>query len=287
MYTGNTILDILIFLNLYGIYLLIAFGPATYYIWLKIFSFPLITRKNHELVLIITPEKIDIKKIRSRIMPFFSFKKGLYWFSEPFDDIDSRNKFHVFIEGINQSLNDIERRDNKLDELLTYTDRIKALSSHSIVLPKDIKKHMNRHFIITLEPNSNQLKIMPTPERQNHRFSFYHTIGFQIQTPVQVEEEIPEIENASSEQPKVVFTQLTTQMILQKIKYIQEYNYFSSFSAFTLSKKIRSINSNFYMWLLGAIDVKILVVLIGVIGAIALVYLGMPLLTPKLGPMPT
>lgn len=287
MTTGNIILDILVFLNMYGIYILVCFGPAIYYIWLKIFSFPLITRKNHELLIIITPEKIHIKKIKSRIMPFFKFNRGLYWFSEPFDDVDSKNKYHVFIEGINQSLSDIERRDNKLDELLTYTDKIKSLSSHSILLPKNLKGHMKRHYMITLEPNSKQLKITPVKERQNHRYSFYHSIGFQIQSEEEQIEEMPELENSSSNESKVVFTQLTTQIILQKIKYIQEYNYFSSFSAYTLSRKIKRINSNFYLWLLGTIDARILIVLIAMFGAIALVYFGMPIITPKLGAMPT
>lgn len=287
--TGNVFFDILIWMNLYGIYILIAFVPSVYYIWIKIFSFQLITRKNHELLIMITPEKTTIRKIKSREMPFFKYLKGLYWFSEPFEDTDSNNKFHVFIQGINQSLSEIERRPNKLDELLTYTENFKALTKHSIIIPKNIKAHMHRHYMITLEPLSKQLKLTPVKDRQNHRLSFYHTLGFQIQSELQTAQEIKNTTSSSENIPSnnIVFTQLTTQTILQKIKYIQEYNYFSSYSAYLLSRKIKKLNTNFFFWLLGTFDPRIIIVLVAMFGAIAMVWFGMPLLTPDIGPMPS
>lgn len=281
--TGNIFFDSLVYLNIYGIYILVAFFPATYYIWLKIFSFPLITRKSHELLLIVTPEKIYIKKIMARMMPFFKFKKGLYWFSEPFDDIESNNQFHVFIEGINQSLSSINRRDNKIDELTTYTDTIKQITNHVILFPKNIKGHMHRHWQITLEPDMHKLKLTPVKERQPLKYSFYHTIGVQLQSIVSVEEEI----ESGSGESKVMLTNLTTQTIISKIKYIQEYVYFSSSAAYTLHRKIKRANTNFFRWVIGGIDPKLLLVLIMVFGSIALVYFVMKATTPELGPMPT
>lgn len=285
--TGSLIFDILVWINIYGIYILIGFVPSVYYIWLKIFSFPLITRKSHELLLMLNPENLKIKKIKSRELPFFKWKKGIYWFSEPFENDEpeqSKNLFHIYINGINQSLAETERRENKADELITYTDKLKALSNHAILFPKNLKAHMTRHWIITLEPISKRYKLTPVKERQNHRYSFYHTIGFQIQEIQKSESEI-ETENSSS--PNVVFTQLTTQTILKKLKYIQEYSNFSSFFAYSLSRKIKRINSSFVLWILGSIDPRLLIILIVALGSIALVYFGMPLLTPKLGPMPT
>lgn len=291
--TGFLLFDILVWLNIYGIYVAIAFVPSCYYIWLRIFSFPLITRKSHELILMISPEKIIIKKIVSRELPFFKFRKGLYWFSEPFEDTESSNKFHIFVQGINQELSDIERRDNKLDEIISYTENIKSLSSHKILLPKNIKGHMHRHYMITLEPNGNFFKLTPTKQRQSHRYSFMHTVGIQIQNTIETEDQEFEDKeneiqvNQSSSNQQVIFTQLTTSTILQKIKYIQSYHNFSSFYAYKLSRKIKRINSNFFLWLMGSIDPRLIIVLISVFGAIALVYFGMPLLTPKLGPMPS
>ena len=153
---------------MYGYYILVAILPISYYIWLKIFSFPLITRKPHELLLIITPEKLKIKKIKSRLYPFFSFCKGLYWFSDPFEDVDSNNQFHVYIEGVNQSLGDmskdgtLKRRANKLDELTTNTEKINEISGHGVLLPRNIKVHLHRHYQIILDPISHKLKIIPT-----------------------------------------------------------------------------------------------------------------------------
>lgn len=279
-------MDLLVWINIYGIYLAIAFVPCTYYIWLRIFSFPLITRKPQELLLMLTPEKVTIKKVKSRELPFFKLRKGLYWFSEPFQDIDSNNKFHVFIEGLNQALTETERRENKVDELITYTEKINSLSNHKILFPKNIKAHMHRHYMITLEPHTKLLKLTPVDERQNHRYSFVHSIGFQIQEQNLNEDQTQDIESESSS-GNLVFTQLTTQSILKKIKFIQEYNYFSSFSAYQLSKKIKRMNRNFVMWLLGSFDVRILILLIAVFGSIAMIIFGMPLLTPDIGPMPT
>lgn len=288
----NLILDILIFLNIYGIYLLVALVPVSYYVWLKIFSFPLITRKPHELLLILTPEKLKIKKIKSRLYPFFAFKKGLYWFSDPFEDVESNNQFHVYIEGINQSLGDmskdgtLKRRQNKLDELTTNTEKINEITSHSVVIPRNIKGHLHRHYQIILDPMTHKLQIFPTEKSQSLRYSFWHTVGFALQSDEQTEQET-EIESGESNKQKLILTNLTTQVIINKIKFIQEYKYYSSFSAYTLLRRIRRANYNFVRWVMGSMNPMIFVLLITVFGAIALVYFGMPLITPKLGEMPT
>lgn len=271
---------------------MVALVPITYYVWLKIFSFPLITRKPHEILLILTPEKLKIKKIKSRLYPFFAFKKGLYWFSDPFEDVESNNQFHVYIEGINQSLGDmsedgtLKRRANKIDELTTNTEKINEVTGHSILLPKNIKAHMHRHYQIVLDPMSHKLQITPTKTPQSLRYSFWHTIGFAIQSVEQVEQET-ELESGGQNQQKLILTDLTTQVIINKIKFIQEYKYYSSFSAYTLLRKIRRANLNFVRWVMGSINPMIIVLLIMVFGGIALVYFGMPFLTPDIGEMPT
>lgn len=288
----NLILDILIFLNIYGIYLMVALVPITYYIWIKIFTLPLITRKPHEILLILTPEKVKIKKIKSRLYPFFAFKKGLYWFSDPFEDVESNNQFHVYIEGINQSLGDmsedgtLKRRANKIDELTTDTEKINEITGHSVLLPKNIKAHMHRHYQIVLDPMSHKLQITPVKTPQSLRYSFWHTVGFAIQSTEETEIET-EIESGGSNQQKLILTDLTTQVIINKIKFIQEYKYYSSFSAYTLLRRIRRANMNFVRWVMGSMNPMIILILILVCGGIALVYFGMPLLTPDIGEMPT
>jgi len=305
--TGNFIVDLLVWTNIYGIYLLLAFFPASYYIWLRIFSFPLITRRSHEILLVLTPEKLKIKKIKSRLNPFFKFAKGLYWFNSPFDDVNSNNQFHIYIEGINQSLSTMDkdgtlkRREGKLNELTSNTEKINEITSHKIVFPKDIKGHMHRHYLITIDPFNRKYKLTPTDKAQNLRYSFYHTVGFVLQTEIEDTEENQNIESTTiqhetdnlvevetnSGNQKLVLTAITTQLILNKIKFLQEYKYFSSYSAYNLHRKIRRLNTNFVRWILGSIDPRLIILLIVVLGGIALVYFGMPLLTPKLGPMPT
>jgi hypothetical protein len=279
---------------MYGYYILVAIVPVSYYIWLKIFSFPLITRKPHELLLILTPEKLKIKKIKSRLYPFFTFKRGLYWFSTPFEDVESNNQFHVYIEGVNQSLGDMEedgnlrRRLNKIDELTSDTEKINEVTNHGVLLPRNIKGHLHRHYQIILDPISHKLQIFPTEKAQSLNYSFWHTIGFSIQSTI--EETAPseiEMESGGQSKQKLLLTNLTTQVIMSKIKFIQEYKYYSSFSAYTLLRKVRRANTNFVRWVLGSMNPMILLLLIFVLGGIAMVYFGMPLIQPKLGEMPT
>ena len=280
---------------MYGYYILVAIVPVSYYIWLKIFSFPLITRKPHELLLIITPEKLKIKKIKSRLYPFFTFCKGLYWFSDPFEDVESNNQFHVYIEGVNQSLGDmskdgtLKRRSNKIDELTTNTEKINEIKGHGVLLPRNIKGHLHRHYKIILDPIAHKLQIFPTDKTQSLNYSFWHTIGFAIQTeePTEHQETEVEMESGGQIKQKLLLTDLTTQIIINKIKFIQEYKYYSSFSAYTLLRKIRRANTNFVRWVLGSMNPMILLLLIFIFGGIALVYFGLPLITPKLGEMPT
>lgn len=280
----TSLFNILIFINLYWYIIPPIFIPAIYYVFIRIFSFPLTPNKSHEFIIITRPEKATIKKVASRYHPFFSFKKGLYWFSTPCNDINSYNKYHIYIEGINQDVTEMnDRRSSKLDDILQTKLTIKQISGHQVKLLKNLKNHLNRHYTLTLEPNQKLAVLTPVKEPQPFKLSLYHTLGIYIQEnqEVQMEEEI------GSGNAKQILRAITTETVIKQIKYVQGYTYYSSSSAFNLLKKRLKIDNYFPIWLTGSTDPKLLATFIIMIAAIASIVLLSFAFKPTLAPMPT
>jgi len=261
----------LVWLNLYWYVFLLTFIPSVYYIFIRIVSFPLAANKAHEFVIVARPEKAIIKKVSNRIFPFFHFKKGLYWFSSPSSDVNSFNKYHIYIEGINQDVTEMERRESKLDDLLQTNGKAKQIVGHQIRLPLKLKDHLHKHWALTVDAKKKLAILSKVREAQSFRISLYHTIGIYIQEEEQVEEEM---ESASGGQS---LTQLTNQTVVQQIKYVQGYSYFSSNSAFNLWKKRSKIEMLFVAWLKGSADPRLMAALIvggSIMAVVALLIFG-------------
>ena len=279
------IVNIFIYMNMYWYVIVFTFVPALYYILLNFFQFPLLTNKIHELVIIMTPEKIKIKKITARYMPFFNFKNGIYWFDIPCSDIDSLNQIHTYIAEVNQPITKMERRKNKVNDLITNQSKIKQLSGHKLLLLRNFKKHLHRHYTLTIDAEQNIYKLTPTDIAQPLKINFYHSIGVYIQKSV----EQPKEQVIESSGGNLILQAITTQTILQQVQYVQEHSYYSSNFAFNLLRKIIRIERNYMMYVLGSIDPKIIAVIIAMVGMIAGGYLLMTMLSPAnmLGDMPT
>lgn len=262
----------LILLNLYWYVFLLSFFPACYYIFNRIIAFPLAPNKAHEFVIIARPEKVTIKKVANRIHPFFHFKKGLYWFSAPASDVNNFNKYHVYIEGINQDVTEMERRESKLDDMLQNNSKAKQVIGHRIRIPKRIKDHLNQHYTLTLDIERKLAVLTKVKERQPFKISLYHSLGIYIQENEEVEKEM---ENEGSGGQTLV--QLTNQTVVQQIKHVQGYSYFSSNSAFNLWKKRIKIELLFVAWLKGSTDPRLMSALIiggSIVAVIALLMFG-------------
>lgn len=298
--SDNILLNFLVFINLYWYLATAIFVPAFYYIFLKIFTFPLITRKAHEFVLVISPESVKIKKIVARMTPMFAFKRNLYWFGDPCEDVDSLNRYNIYIEGLNQNIANQKKLPNKLHDIMRELELPKQIGSHKIILPKEIKKHLNRHFALIINPDNLMLKLESSTKRQPLRVSFYHTLGVyfqqmeQIQQEQIVEQEIAvdggTVTETASGNQKMQLIQLNAQVVLKKIEYASTHRYYSSHYAFRLWKKIVKNERYFMSWVKGSIDPKIIMTLIALMGVSAGIFLvfylfGNP--QARLGPMPT
>lgn len=77
-----SLLDFFIFLYIYGLYIIPpGFIIGILYI-IRYFAFPLLTRNPNELVLMIGPSRVKFYRVTQQMIPFFTLKKGAYWFGE-------------------------------------------------------------------------------------------------------------------------------------------------------------------------------------------------------------
>lgn len=263
--------NVLIYLDIYWIYITPTFAIGFYAILLQYFQMPLITNKIHELVVMVSPEKIKVKKVTSRVMPFFQTKKGVYWFDTPCHDVDSLNQMHVYIDEINQPITKMKRRANKVNDLMTNLYKAKQVTGHKIIILRNLKKHFHRHWSLVVDPTTNMFQLSQVATKQPLKINFWHSLGIYIQESQQVETE-KEIESTGGQNLKV--RQLTTQTILQELKYIQEHSYYSSSYALNLWKQLVNVEHNFMTWLSGSVDTKLVLVFLAFMGVcgIALMY---------------
>ena len=284
---GEIILNILVYMNIYWYLVPFSFVGALYWVFVKVITFPLASNKGQEFVILTRPENVIIQKVVNRFYPFFQFKKGLYWFSTPCSDIGSNNKYHVYIEGLNQDVSEIgQRRDGKLGDLMHTKMHLKQTKKHQILLPKLLKKHLHRHYSLTIDPVNKMAQLQPEVEKQPFKISLWHTLGVYIQEEKEVQTE-QEIEGSASNNQKYVLNAITTESVITQMKYIQGYSYFSSDSAHAVYKGIKSIESNFITWVKGTMDPKIMAIMILMMAAVAIPVIFMVFLKPDLGPMPT
>ena len=279
-------INILIYLDIYWMYITPSFAIGFYWILLQYFQMPLITNKIHELVLLVSPEKVKVKKVSNRIMPFFQTKNGIYWFDKPCHDVDSLNQMHVYIDEINQPITKMKRRPNKVNDLMTNLFNARQVISHKIIILRNLKKHFHRHWSLVVDPNTNMYQLSPVETKQPLKINFWHSIGIYIQEPQEVEVE-KEMEATSGQNLKV--KAMTTQTILQELKYIQEHSYYSSSYALNLWKQLVNIEKNYMTWLTGSVDMKVVLAFLafmGVCGVALMFFLGYDPMA-NLGEMPT
>lgn len=133
-------------------------------------------------------------------------------------------------------------------------------------MPTRIKEHLNRHFKLTLNAQTGKIRLEPTVERQALRVSFYHTLGIFIETVEKIEQEI-ELGGGQTKQ-----IQLTSQLMLQQLKATSETSNFSSSYAYETFREHIGANQNIVGNLSGAMDPKIIVLLLALMGIGAAVF---------------
>lgn len=282
---GNIILNILVYLNLYGMYITPTFALGLYYAIMRIFANPLATTNPHELVIIAAPSRVYVTKVTSRYLPFFTFKKGAYWFADPVSD--GHNKYHVYIDGVNQPITNLERSETKVNDLITHRDYMKQIKSHNPLLPRRLS--FGKNFALVIDPsatgNNAELVRVSTPQP----FKLRLMVRFGIYVKVR---QTKEAEGTNESGSNTQLVALTTQTILQQIGAVQENTNFSASYAAKILKTVSGLERNWLSFLSGAMDWKIIAVLAIAAVAVVMVFMfgggiggGDPM--AALGPRPT
>lgn len=258
---------ILVYINLYfGEYwyaLFPAMASAIPLILVRMFAFPLLTRNPAELIIIFGPTKARVIKVTSKVLPFFTFKNNLYWFAEPIEV--GHNLLHIYVEGVNQPITNLERNPDKEANMLSLREFTKQTTSHNIIIPPSMKSFI-RSWVLIVKGGKVELKTASeagVKGKQLYRLGVFKRIGLYMMKEVEVE-----AENSSSSAKELLQT-VTVQMIQQKIGNIVKGTNFSSRYAFKILKRARYVEINWINMLTGAFDMRMLLI----IGAVIIVFI--------------
>ena len=188
--------------------------------------------------------------------------------------VEPRNQLHIFTQPINQPVNNMERRQSKVNELLNNEANIKPIPNHGIWLLQNPRLHFHRHYQIQVNPD-NTYQLIPVKQRQQFGIGFWHSLGIVMLKEVQ-QEEAKEMENSSGGKgPQLMQTTITTHTVIQQMKSIQEYQNYSASRAFSILKHRARIESpyGFKMWIEGAFDMRIILLLAGMVAGVALIFM--------------
>lgn len=185
--------------------------------------------------------------------------------------IEPRNQIQIFSHAINQSITDMNRRETKVDEILNNTASPKKIAGHGIWILQNPKAHFHRHYQLIIKPEGTY-QLVPVQDRQQFAIGFWHSLGIIIQKEVESQEEKDLVGGSVGMGKQLVGTMVTTHVILQQMKEVQDYQNFSASRAFMLLKRRAKIEQNFKWDITGQTNPIIWLLLIGMAGAVAAIF---------------
>ena len=188
--------------------------------------------------------------------------------------VDPKNQLHIFTQPINQPVNNMDRRQSKVNELLNNDANIKPIPNHGIWLLQNPRLHFHRHWEVLVHEDSTY-QLIPVKQRQQFGIGFWHSLGIRMLKKVETEEQ-QEMENSSGGKgPQLMQTVITTHTVIQQMKSIQEYQNYSASRAFSILKHRSKIESpyGFKMWVEGSFDMRIILLLAGMLAGVGAIFL--------------
>lgn len=190
--------------------------------------------------------------------------------------VDPRNSIHIFTHAVNQPIYKMDRRQSKVDEILHNEANPKKIAGHGVWLMQNPKLHFHRHFQLFIDPTGSLYKLVPVKERQQFSIGFWHSLGIVMQKEVEIEEQ-KELDGSTSKAAgkQLIGTVVTTHIVLEQMKVVQDYQNFSASRAFKLLQRRAKLESpyGFNAWIQGSFDVRILLLLAGMVGVVAVIFL--------------
>jgi len=198
------------------------------------------------------------------------------------------NQLHVYTHAVNQSIYRMERRETKVDEILNNDPKPRKMSNHNIWIMQSPKLHFHRHWQLIIDHTGTLYTLIPVKDRQQFSIGFWHSLGVILQKEVEVEEQT-EVSVGGGKGKQLIQTTITTHIVLQQMKEVQDYQNFSATRAYMLLKRRSKIEERFMSWIMGNFDMRVLVILLGAVAAIGLILYFMTGTNTQdaMGPPPT
>lgn len=257
--------NILIYIQLYFSQYWYVLFPAIFgaipLVLVRTFAMPLLTRVPHELVIIFSPRRATVLKVVSRYLPYFVHKQRLYWFDEPHQV--GNNILHIYFEGVNQPITHLERIPHKESNILSLREYYNQTKSHHIILPPSLKS-FGREWALIINDTTKKVELKTAREAGVKGKQFYK-IGLLKRIGVFRVKQIEAQGSNSSASAKAELVTVTVQSIQQKLGDVVKDNNFSSRLAYKIIKKTRKIETDWIMMLTGAMDMKIVIVLLMIV----------------------
>lgn len=191
-------------------------------------------------------------------------------------DINPVNQIQIFTQGNNQVVYNQKRIETKATDLISYDPAIKNIKRHTIWIMRNPKAHFHRHYKIIVKETGDFYKLLPVKEKQQFGVGFWHSFGVEMLKIVEVKEDSNESASGGSvKQPQLISELITTSVVTQQIKSKKQNQNFSSSKCYRFLELRRKTEYSFFMKLLGMVDIRVILALGGMVGAVAVLFLFM------------
>lgn len=186
------------------------------------------------------------------------------------------NQIQIFTQSINQAIYEPERIPTKATDLLAYESKIKSIKKHGIWIMQNPKAHFHRHYKIIVNETGDVYKLIPVKERQQFGIGFWHSLGIEMLKKIEIREDQNEHSSGgSTTRMALISEKITTSTITMQVKALKQNQNFSSSKCYRYLEARRKTEYTFPLKLLGLWDVRVILALGGMIGAIVVLFLFM------------
>lgn len=197
-------------------------------------------------------------------------------------DRPTGSMLHVYVDAVNQPIYSLVRNTSKVMDLVVHRGVRPEITGHKLLLPPRLAFGNNWRLVIN--PKENTCYWQKTREKQPYKLNFFVRIGVYIIREVKVE--VGAASTNSNAETQEVLEAVTVQKVVDSVGGVIKNVNFSSAAAYNLMKQIRFFERMWVPTLLGAMDMRIIVIILIMVAGIA-VYLMMPKAdVSQLGPPP-
>jgi hypothetical protein len=201
---------------------------------------------------------------------------------EKLKEIPTGSLLHIYVDAVNQPVYSLKRNTSKTMDLVIHRGVKTEVAGHKLIIPP--KFAFGNNWKLLIYPETNEAVWQKTREKQPYKLNFFVRMGVYIVRTVRVETGVASTNtNAESQQ---VLEAVTVQKIVDQVGgTIKDSNYSSTF-AYSLMKNIKHFERMWVATLLGAMDMRIVIILLVMVAGIAMYFMIPAPSLESLGPPP-